>query len=150
MIILLFGQPAAGKTTLAAALKARIPVRDGDHGVIHIDGDKWRDITRNKDYTREGRIRNLRGAFDMALYLEKEGFLVILSFVTPYAELRDHLRSQALSYREVWLVYEGDRGRNGYFATDFEVPGDDVLRLDTSRQTHQECIDILLPYIQSH
>jgi adenylylsulfate kinase-like enzyme len=149
-ILLLFGQPASGKTTLARWLKSAIDADpDRSTPVILIDGDRWREITRNKDYTREGRIRNLKGAFDMALYLEKEGFLVILSFVTPYAELRDHLRSQALSYREVWLVYEGDRGRNGYFAIDFEVPGDDVFRLDTSRLSLQDCIDKLIPLIQT-
>jgi adenylylsulfate kinase-like enzyme len=85
----------------------------------------------------------------MALYLEREGFPVILSFVTPYAELRDHLRSRALSYSEVWLTYEGDRGRNSYFVSDFEAPGDDVLRLDTSALSLQNCIDRLLPLTQN-
>lgn len=150
MILLLFGQPGSGKTTLATALKAGIPVQGDTAGVILIDGDRWREVTLNRDYTREGRIRNLKGAFDMALYLEKEGFLVILSFVTPYAELRDYLRSRALAFREALLVYEGDRGRSGYFVADFEAPGDDVLRLDTSLHSQQECVDILIPYIQSH
>jgi adenylylsulfate kinase-like enzyme len=144
MIILLFGQPGAGKTTLATALKDSIPMGGEGRDFILIDGDRWREVTRNKDYSREGRIRNLKGAFDMALYLEREGFPVILSFVTPYAELRDHLRSRALSYSEVWLTYEGDRGRNSYFVSDFEAPGEEVLRLDTSALSLQECIDRLL------
>jgi adenylylsulfate kinase-like enzyme len=149
MIILLFGQPGAGKTTLAAALKGSIPIADNAPGVIHIDGDRWREVTRNKDYSRDGRIRNLKGAFDMALYLEREGFPVILSFVTPYAELRDHLRSRAHSYREAWLTYQGDRGRTDFFVSDFEAPGDDVLRLDTSALSLQECLDRLLPLTQN-
>jgi len=149
MILLLFGQPGAGKTTLATALKDSIPVGDNAPAVIHIDGDRWREVTRNKDYSREGRIRNLKGAFDMALYLEREGFTVILSFVTPYAELRDHLRSHSRSYREVWLTYQGDRGRNSFFVPDFEAPGEEVLTLDTSVLSPMECIDRLLPLIRN-
>ena len=76
MIVLLFGQPASGKTTLADKFEYNNQIR--------IDGDRWRDITQNKDYSKEGRLKNLKGAFDMALYLEKEGFLPILSVVTPY------------------------------------------------------------------
>lgn len=140
MIILLFGQPGAGKTTLADALKASIQPR----GALTIDGDRWREVTRNRDYTREGRIRNLKGAFDMALYLEREGFLVLLSFVTPYAELRSYLQQHATAYAEVYLTYEGDRGRNGYFVADFEEPGPDVFRLDTGRLSVEACVSTIL------
>jgi adenylylsulfate kinase len=102
MILLLYGQTASGKTALADSLKSGFPSReDSPHGVISIDGDRWREVTRNKDYSREGRMQNLRAAFDMALYLEREGFFVVLSFVTPYVEMREHLRNRAQSFREV-------------------------------------------------
>jgi adenylylsulfate kinase-like enzyme len=145
MIILLFGQPGAGKTTLAEALKDRIRSNAvADSGVLTIDGDRWREVTRNQDYSREGRIRNLRGAFDMALYLEREGHPVLLSFVTPYAELRTYLRQHAAAYMEVYLTYSGDRGRNGYFVADFEEPAPDVLRLDTGRLSVEDCVSTIL------
>jgi adenylylsulfate kinase len=148
MILLLFGQPASGKTTLADALKSGFPSReDSPHGLISIDGDRWREVTRNTDYSREGRMRNLKAAFDMALYLEREGFFVLLSFVTPYAEMREHLRSRAQSFREVYLTYEGDRGRNTYFVHDFEEPTADVIRLDTGRLSPSECIETILQHI---
>ena len=87
MIILLYGQPASGKTTLSNELMRIYDNQDA----IQIDGDKWRDVTKNKDYSKEGRNRNLKGAFDMALYLEKDDYVPILSFVTPYTELRNYL-----------------------------------------------------------
>ena len=73
---ILWGPPGVGKTTLATAYFNSVHKDGKKH--LHIDGDKWREITQNKDYSKEGRLKNLKGAFDMALYLEKEGFLPIL------------------------------------------------------------------------
>ena len=133
MIILLYGQPASGKTTLANKLKENI------QKPIMIDGDRWRDITKNKDYSKEGRLRNLKGAFDMALYLEKEGFTPIISFVTPYEELRKYLSENANKIYQIYLKYSEDRGRNMNFANDFEE-GQCDLMLDTSENNIDECI----------
>jgi adenylylsulfate kinase len=97
MIILFYGQPASGKTTLADALVNQSNEYNKNYWdyFIRIDGDKWRDVTNNKDYSKEGRLTNLKGAFNMALYLELEGFTPVLSFVTPYEELRQYLQSKS-------------------------------------------------------
>ena len=144
MIILLFGQTASGKTTLAEKLyslkfTARL-------NFIRIDGDKWRDVTKNNDYSKQGRINNLKGAFNMALYLEKDGFNSILSFVTPYIELRDYLNDGCTEVFQVYLKYSGDRGRNNYFVSDFEEPTN-CLILDTSLFNIDECIQKIIKYI---
>lgn len=162
MIILLFGQPASGKTTLAnefteAYHKVRI---DTDiwkdiyssmtsmyKSFVLIDGDRWRDITQNKDYSKEGRMRNLKGAFDMALYLEKEGYTPVLSFVTPFEELRQYLRDNAIKLAEIYLTYSGDRGRNNYFSSEFDEPLGSYLHLDTSELTIDDCITKISKYV---
>ena len=112
MIILFYGQPASGKTTLADYFYKR----EYDISLIRIDGDKWRDVTQNKDYSKEGRVRNLKSAFDMAVYLERDDYTPILSFVTPYNELRDYIKSKSKKLIEIHLLYEEDRGRNANFA----------------------------------
>ena len=140
MIILLFGQPASGKTTIANALHEDFWL-DSMCATIKIDGDRWRDITQNKDYSKEGRVKNLKGAFDMALYLEKEGYIPLVSFVTPYQELRDYLKERAEKLIQVFLTYEDDRGRNQNFAKDFETPTDCDLYLNTSIESMEECIE---------
>jgi adenylylsulfate kinase len=162
MIILLFGQPASGKTTLAneftrAYHKARIDTdiwKDIYNSMtsiyksfVLIDGDRWRDITKNKNYTKEGRIENLKQAFNMALYLEKEGYTPVLSFVTPYEELRQYLRDNATNLAEIYLTYSGDRGRNTYFASEFDEPSGSYLNLDTSILSIDECITKISKYV---
>jgi adenylylsulfate kinase-like enzyme len=135
MITLLYGQPASGKTTLAKRLKEMSKTDK----VIHLDGDEWREITDNKDYSKEGRLRNLKGAFDMALYLEKMGYDVLLSFVTPYKELRDYLERKAEKFVQVHLYYDGDRGRNDRFVKEFEQ-SENVISLDTSKLSEEDCL----------
>ena len=162
MIILLFGQPASGKTTLAnefteAYHKARI---DTDiwkdiyssmtsmyKSFVVIDGDRWRDITQNKNYTKEGRIDNLKQAFNMALYLEKEGYTPVLSFVTPYEELRQYLRDNSIKLAEIYLTYSEDRGRNNYFASEFEKPLGEYLHLETSTLSISDCVTKISKYV---
>jgi len=149
MIILLYGQPASGKTTLSNKLKN---VYQGDK-VIQIDGDKWRDVTKNKDYSKEGRLRNLKGAFDMAIYLEKSGYTPILSFVTPYDDLRKYLHDNCTELHQIYLFYnnqEDDRGRNMNFANDFEEPSHNVsfLTLNTSNLSIDDCVSEIVNFIK--
>ena len=54
MIVVLFGQPCSGKTTLAKGILKYL----GPRYTEHIDGDKLRELFANKDFSREGRVRN--------------------------------------------------------------------------------------------
>lgn len=146
MIILFFGQPASGKTTLANALYEDMWA-DSLCAAVKIDGDRWRDVTKNKDYSKEGRLRNLKGAFDMALYLEKDDYIPILSFVTPYEELRTYLRENAKNLIEIHLEYSGDRGRNQNFAKDFEKPTGSYLSIDTSAESINDSLNKVIEYL---
>jgi adenylylsulfate kinase-like enzyme len=146
MIILLYGQPASGKTTLSNELMRIYDKEDA----IQIDGDKWRDITKNKDYSREGRNRNLKGAFDMAIYLERAGYMPILSFVTPYEEYRKYLFENSNKLIEIYLFYNEniDRGRNDFFAKDFETPSRNFLSLNTSLFSVEQCVNEIINYVK--
>ena len=99
MIIVIFGQPASGKTTLAKKLMAE--------GFHHIDGDDLRDMFNNKDYSREGRIKNLNRASDIAKYLSYKGSNVVLSLVYPYEEARKYFDSSKLYFVFLDMSYVG-------------------------------------------
>jgi predicted kinase len=135
MIVVLFGQPASGKTTLAKKL-----VAEGFH---HIDGDELRELFANKDYSREGRIKNLNRASDIARYLHHKGHNVVLSLVYPYEEAREYLSKLTKGVRWIYLIYEEDRGRNQFKVADFELPHmDNVdLILNTSADSVEVCTD---------
>jgi adenylylsulfate kinase-like enzyme len=142
MVVLFFGQPASGKTTIADFFVDTIQ-KEGNYfyDFVRIDGDKWRDVTKNVDYSKEGRLRNLKGAFDMALYLEKEDFIPILSFVTPYEDLRSYLKQNSGECVTIYLEYSEDRGRNTRFAIDFEEPIECDLKINTSEIGIKDCVN---------
>jgi adenylylsulfate kinase len=142
MVILFYGQPTSGKTTLANCLNPFF----GSNSV-RIDGDVWRDITKNKDYSKEGRILNLKGAFDMAIYLSRMGFVPILSFVCPYEEMRQYLNDNSRLI-EVYLHSDKDRGRNMNFVKDFEEPKIDCLKIDTSEESIEDSLHKVIDYIK--
>ena len=138
MIVVLFGQPHSGKTTLADKLEAD----------YYIDGDHLRTMFQNKDYSRQGRINNLNRASDIATYLHYNGENVILSLVYPYKEARDYLNSLVPDVKWIYLTYEIDRGREQFHVTDFEHPADDeALYLNTEWLEIEDCIKQIKEYV---
>ena len=139
MIIVLFGQPGSGKTTLATQLEVD----------FHIDGDHLRTMFKNTDYSKQGRINNLNRASDIATYLHYNGNDVVLSLIYPYKEARDYLNSICNDVKWVYLVYELDRGKEQYHVADFEYAAkDEVLYLNTEWITEEECIKEIATYLQ--
>ena len=137
MILVLFGQPCSGKTTLAKQFPT----------YRNIDGDELRELFANKDYSREGRIKNLNRASDIAHYLHRHGNNVILSLVYPYKECRDYLNSLNENVKWIYLTYELDRGREQFHVNDFDHPAEDeALYLNTEWLTEEECIDEIIKY----
>jgi len=122
MIIVIFGQPGAGKTTLAKKF-----VAEGFH---HIDGDMLRDVFKNKDYSKEGRIKNLKTASDIAHYLNKvKNSNVVVSVVYPYEEAREYLNKLTRDIKWIYLIYKEDRDKDEFKVADFELPHMDNVDL---------------------
>ena len=138
MITVLFGQPCSGKTTLANKLAAD----------FYIDGDHLRNMFKNKDYSKQGRINNLNKASDIATYLHYNGNDVVLSLVYPYQEARNYLNSLVDNVKWIYLTYELDRGREQFHVNDFDYPAEDeALYLNTEWLMEEECIEEIKKYI---
>lgn len=144
MIIVLFGQPHSGKTTLAELVRQFMQLKKHTD-VHHIDGDQLRKLYDNTDYSREGRIANLNRASDIAAFLDSKGLDVVISMVYPYKEARAYLNTLIPNVKWVYLTYDGERGREKFHVKDFDYPiGEDVMTINTSNQTVHDClVDIL-------
>ena len=90
MVILITGKKDSGKTHYARTLKEELEAEK--FNVTWIDGDVFRKETGNKDYTDEGRRKNLRDAAEKAAHWESKGHVVLVSFIAPRKSFRDMMR----------------------------------------------------------
>ena len=133
MIFWFTGQPGSGKTTLGKALLEKLD------DVFHIDGDDLRGLSANVDYSEQGRISNIRTAQSIAMYLDNKGKNVVVSVVAPYKWLREEFKGRH-NVNEVYLHTTEIRGREHYFAEDYESPDEDFLDMDTTNVSVEDCI----------
>ena len=134
-IIWITGQPGSGKTTLALELIKKL---NKNHKIIHIDGDDLRLINKNKDYSKNGRIKNISTAISIMRFLANKRYTCIVSIVAPYRFLRDELKKD-FPFLEVYLFTDEIRGRENFFAEDYEKPIDkNCLQIDTGKKNIKE------------
>jgi adenylylsulfate kinase-like enzyme len=145
MIIVIFGQPHSGKTTLAKQYQNDIFL---DYGlsIPIIDGDDIREMFANKDYSKEGRIKNLQRISDIATFLNKQYHVILVSAVFPLSEARTYL-NELNPDQVIWvyLTYEGERGREANHVKDFEFPNEfempNLLTLNTTTTDIEQCTE---------
>ncbi len=144
MIIWLTGQPGSGKTTLANNIIESLKKENPNIKVINLDGDDLRSINKNKDYSKEGRIKNISTAISIIRFLANKNYCCVVSIVAPYRFLRDELKEE-FPFLEVYLHTDEIRGREHFFAKDYEVPlGDKYLSIDTGKLNIEESRDEIL------
>ena len=137
MIFWFTGQPGSGKTTLGKALLDKL-----DHS-FHIDGDDLRGLSANVDYSEQGRISNIRTAQSIAMYLDNKGKNVIVSVVAPYRWLREEFKDRH-NVNEIYLHTTEIRGREHYFAENYEAPELNFLDVDTTNVSVEDCIEKII------
>ena len=150
MILVLFGQPNSGKTTLWKSMLNNHTTPFFGFNTEVIDGDKFRELFKNTDYTKEGRINNLNKASDIAFYIRNKPMLqyCFLAMVYPYKEARDYLRKLEPHAVFVYLEYDKERGRENYHVEDFDYPTDEeCLKINTDKHTIEESKQLILDYI---
>jgi adenylylsulfate kinase-like enzyme len=127
MIYYFVGQPGAGKTTLANNLLTHF----GKENTIIIDGDDLRDIFQNKDYSEIGRRKNIERAQDIAQFLDKKGFMVLVSMVSPYRDQREDFKKKS-NVIEIYVHTTEDRGRESFHVPNYEPPTENFIDIDTT------------------
>lgn len=143
MIYWFTGQPGSGKTTLAKALESQIFPKK----TIHIDGDDLRDIFDNKDYSENGRRKNIERAQEIALFMSKKGYYVLVSLVSPYRDQRELFKNKTDVF-EIYVHAFIDRGRTQYHVPNYEPPVDNFIDIDTTNSTEMESLREILKKIK--
>lgn len=151
--ILLTGLPAAGKSTLAESLVARIAAAGRKASLL--DGDELRSLlSPDLGYTRADRILQCRRAGFIAGEVARHGGISVCALVAPYHEAREELRRLSSAQGRFLMVYVATpvevcmvRDRKGLYAraragviTDltgvgesYEVPSNPDVVIDMSR-----------------
>jgi adenylylsulfate kinase-like enzyme len=87
LIYSFYGQPGAGKTTLSIQFANAIGTP------FLIDGDRFREMMKNRRFSNKGREDNLRNANAVATYLNlRTPVSVVLAFVNPFHRIREELK----------------------------------------------------------
>ncbi len=119
----LTGQPGAGKTTLAQKL-SRLGLVD-----FIVDGDDLRQLLP-LGYDEEGRRRNIDRAQAIAAYLAAKDRNVAVAVIAPYRDQRETFKDK-FHVAEIYVHTTQKRGRESFFAADYQPPETQFLDLDT-------------------
>lgn len=148
MIYWFTGQPGHGKSVLSSLLKEAL--EKSGKGVIHVDGDDIREIFVNKDYSKEGRYKNIILAQQISKFSHLKGFDVVVSLVSPYLELRESFKSEMGKHIvEIYVHTTELRGREKYHSEDYEKPLSNYINVDTTMHTPEESLGFILNSIKS-
>ena len=142
MILWFTGQPGSGKTTLAERfIKDKLigfmkiqPVK-----IVHIDGDDLREVLDNKDYSEEGRRKNIQFAIDMAKVMDDKGYLVLVSLVSPYRDMREKLKSNR-NIAEFYIHSTRPTEKEQYWVDDYQPPLTNFTDINADKSI-KECVD---------
>jgi adenylyl-sulfate kinase len=167
MTIWFTGLSGAGKTTLATRLSQDLENR-GLH-VKLLDGDEVRKLTNSRDFSREGRDRNVRNVGRVARTCNSQGKIVVCSLISPYEQTRNEVRNMIGRDRFVLVYLESDlqtlilRDVKGLYkkaikgeikaftgiSDPYEIPEDPDLVIDTSATSVDESYRILWEHLQN-
>lgn len=105
------GLPSSGKSTIAAGLAAQL--RDEGFRVEVLDGDEIRrNLTPDLGFSRADREENVRRIGHIAMLLARNGVIVLVPVIAPYAEARDKVRAahaeSGVEFFEVYVTAPAD------------------------------------------
>lgn len=167
-VLWLTGLSAAGKTTLAQAVEAKLFQRGCQ--VMVLDGDRLRQrLCRDLDFTEQDRRESIRRAGEVAKLFATGGFICVVAMVSPYRADRDRVRKLVgRGFVEVFVnaplgvceardpkgLYARARAAQLSHFTGINAPYERPLRpeitLRTDRLTVTAAVHIILRYAERH
>ncbi len=162
------GLSGSGKSTLAIELQQRLFAKGMQ--VYVLDGDNMRSgLNSDLGFSHEDRAENIRRVGEVAALFADSGSIVITAFISPYRE--DRRRARAASAHHFHTIYvkadlktceERDpkglykKARKGEIkqftgvSDIYEEPENPDLVLDTSIYSIEECVGMLIKYVEEN
>ena len=102
-VIWLTGLSGSGKTTLAQNLERKL--FDKGYNIYMLDGDNIRDgLNSNLGFSEKDREENIRRIGEVAALFARAGFVVVTSFISPFAKDRSNaLKAYSDNSYEIYL-----------------------------------------------
>jgi adenylylsulfate kinase len=95
------GLPCSGKSTVGDGVAAILKERG--RRVELLDGDVVRkELTRDLGFSKKDRDENIMRVTFVARLLSRNGVAALVSFISPYRELRDRARKETTNFVEVY------------------------------------------------
>jgi adenylylsulfate kinase-like enzyme len=140
------GQPGAGKTTLAQLLKLKLEEDFSFKKIVILDGDEIRDLFNNKDYSIDGRKKNVELVQNCCRFLVKNEIVVIVCMVSPFSDQRSQIVKE-LNGVEIFVECIEERGREQFHVDYFEEPSYtnnyQSISINTSYKKDEESFKLL-------
>ena len=160
------GLSGSGKSTISEKVYAELKQRG--YKVEHLDGDAVREVFPATGFSKEERDNHVKKVGFIASLLQKHGVFVVASFISPYQDARDWVRSRCQDFTEVYIstplevceardvkgLYEKARaGKIDNFtgiSDPYQEPEDPELDIDTTDITPEKGVQMVLDYLEAN
>ena len=158
------GLPSSGKKAIAEKVYQKLKAMDLK--VDRIDGRDVRPLFPETGFSPPEVNRHIRRAGYLCARLEKNGVIVVASFVSPFRESRQFAREQSQRFVEVYLKatldYCEERDENGHYAKaragayayfpgvhiDYEAPQNAEVVIDAEKTSVDEAVAQIVSYLR--
>ena len=165
-VIWLTGLARSGKSEIAKALIKKL--KEKGVKAEHLDGHTIRHLFPETGFTHEEVNEHIKRVGYLASKLEEQGIFVVASFLSPYIESREFVKSLCKNYDEVYVatpievceqrdqtgVYQkARRGEIQNFPginAPFQVPLNGALIVDASKETIEEAADKIFNNVKKY
>ncbi len=164
-VLFFTGLSGSGKSTISEKVHGSLVQQN--YEVEHLDGDAIRDIFPKTGFSRQERTAHLKRVGYLAGRLQTHGVFVIGSFIAPYREARDFVRTLCDDFTEIYIstpLEECERrdvkglykkARNGEITQftgiddPYEPPENPELTIDTTNISVNEAVKKVLDFLSS-